>query len=194
MRRVLLIVIILFLPSVASAQFTIEEHWHLKMQIGGWFGPVTPFPSTRLSDELNTNLGGGGFFRFNIPTEELRLELGLAYTYYDSLGPQGLHASPYYGSLDYMLPLELPLTFQVKLGGGGIFLKNLPEEKEGHLPIVMAGLEASFPAGKYINIGVIIHYNMVIEQHLNVPEGSVNYQLTNGHLLNFGLMVNGNIF
>ena len=194
MRRRSLIFLFFLCPSLVWSQFTLEEHWHLKMQIGGWFGPVTPFPGTRLSDELNTNLGGGTFFRFNIPTEELRLELGLAYTYYDSSGPQGLHASPYYGSLDYMLPLELPISFQLKLGGGGIFLKNLPEEKEGHLPIVLAGLEASFPAGKFINIGVIMHYNMVIEQHLSAPEGSVNYELTNGHLLNFGLMINGNIF
>lgn len=193
MNRALLVFLLLPFQSI-FAQFTLEEHWHLKMQVGGWFGPVSPFPGTSLKNELNTNLGGGGFFRFNIPSDELRLELGLAYTYYNNNGPQALHASPYYATLDYRLPLDLPLTFQYKLGGGGIFMVSKPEDREGHLPVLVTGVEASFPAGKYVNIGVIIHYNMVFEKHLSPPAGSVDYNLSNGHLLNFGLMVNGNIF
>ncbi|MCX7633099.1 MAG: hypothetical protein N2Z22_07195, partial [Turneriella sp.] len=116
-----------------------------------------------------------------------------SYSYYTSPTIARLHSIPVYGALSYILPIHLPLTFQAKGGFGSNFLRNYPEGSRNWLPLGYLGFEASFPAGKVVNIGLRIDYYFVYEQHLRPPPNNPNYRLYNGHFLNFGLMVNFNL-
>jgi hypothetical protein len=169
------------------------DQWRFRPQIGLWFGPVTPVPNTRIADVLTTSLGGGLFFRGNLPSNTLRTEIGFSYSYYTSRTVARLHSIPVYGALVYTLPINLPLSFYVKAGAGGNFLRNYPEGSKNWLPAGYLGFETSFPAGRLINIGVRADYFFVYEQHLSPPPNNPNYELHNAHFLNFGLMVNFNL-
>ncbi len=170
-----------------------SEQWRFKPQLGIWFGPVTPVPGTRIADVLTTSLGGGMFFRGNLPSNTLRTEIGFSYSYYTSRSVARLHSIPVYGAFVYTLPINLPLSFYVKAGAGGNFLRNYPEGAKNWLPAGYLGFETSFPAGRLINIGVRADYFFVYEQHLSPPPNNPNYQLHNAHFFNFGLMVNFNL-
>ncbi len=192
-RRFLLTISIAFALSASlSAQVETEE-WRFKPQIGVWFGPVTPVPGTKISEAITTSLGGGLFFRMNIPSNTLRLELGGSYSYYTARTVTRLHSVPVYGALAYTIPINLPLTFQLKAGAGANFLQNYPERSKNWLPAGYLGFETSFPAGKLVNIGVRADYYLVYEKHLTPPAANPNYEVVNGHFLNFGLMVNFNL-
>lgn len=169
------------------------EGWRFKPQLGIWFGPVTPVPGSKLSEVLTTSLGGGMFLRANIPSNTLRIEIGGSYSYYTSRTVARLHSIPVYGALVYTLPINLPLSFHVKGGGGGNFLRNYPEGAKNWLPFGYLGFETSFPAGKFVNIGVRADYYLVYEKHLSPPANNPNYEIYNGHFFNFGLMVNFNL-
>lgn len=190
--RIVCIALSALLTSSLLAQVETEE-WRFKPQLGIWFGPVTPVPGTKMAEVLTTSLGGGMFFRMNIPSNTLRFELGGSYSYYTSRTLARLHSLPVYGALSYTLPINLPLTFQIKAGMGGNFLRNLPEGSRNWLPAGYLGFETSFPAGKIINIGVRADYYFVYEQHLSPPPNNPNYVIYNGHFFNFGLMVNFNL-
>lgn len=178
--------------SVKAQGYALES-WKFQPQIGIWFGPVTPFPGTALSDKLNTNLGGGMFFRFNIPNNRLRSEIGISYSYYNSDNTTGLEAVPIYGALAYRLPLNLPIAMQVKGGAGSTYVFNDPERHYNWLPTAIVGYELSFPAGKWVNIGLRADYYFLYEQFIKPPADNPNLKIINGHLLNFGLMVNFNL-
>lgn len=180
-------------PFVSLNAQVEAEGWKFKPQLGVWFGPVTPSPGSKLSDVLTTSLGGGLFFRGNIPSNTLRIEIGGSYSYYTSRTTARLHSIPVYGALCYTLPINLPLSFFVKGGAGGNFLRNPVEGSRNWLPAAYAGFEASFPAGKLINIGVRADYLFVLEKHLSPPASNPNYEIYNGHFFNFGLMVNFNL-
>ncbi|MCB1146274.1 MAG: hypothetical protein KDK41_06655 [Leptospiraceae bacterium] len=170
------------------------DGWRFKSQFGLWFGPVTPVPGSALSNVLSTNIGGGTFIRMNIPSDDWLFETGLSYSYYTSNGPARLHAVPVYGAMNYRLPINLPLTFFAKAGAGATYVSAVPEDKENWHPTALLGLETSFPAGKWVNIGVRLDYYFVYEDYLTPPANVPNYQIANGHLFNFGLMVNFNVF
>lgn len=199
MRRIVLvkgfIPLVLFFAVFTSAAYSqVEtEAWRFKPQIGIWFGPVTPVPGSKLSEVLTTSLGGGMFLRANIPSNTLRFEIGGSYSYYTSRTVARLHSIPVYGALVYTLPINLPLSFHIKGGAGGNFLRNYPEGAKNWLPMGYAGFETSFPAGRLVNIGVRADYYFVYEQHLKPPANNPNYQVYNGHFFNFGLMVNFNL-
>lgn len=187
------LILALAAPWVSLSAQVEAEGWKFKPQIGVWFGPVTPSPGSKLSDVLTTSLGGGLFFRGNIPSNTLRIEIGGSYSYYTSRTTARLHSIPVYGAICYTLPINLPLSFFVKAGAGGNFLRNVPEGSRNWLPAGYLGFEASFPAGKLINIGVRADYLFVYEKHLSPPSNNPNYEIYNGHFLNFGLMVNFNL-
>lgn len=193
MPRSILLLLALTLTSKSVFAQVETEQWRFKPQIGIWFGPVTPVPGTKISDVLTTSLGGGMFFRGNLPSNTLRTEIGFSYSYYTSRTVARLHSIPVYGALVYTLPINLPLSFHVKAGAGGNFLRNYPEGAKNWLPAGYLGFETSFPAGRLINIGVRADYFLVYEQHLSPPANNPNYQLYNAHFLNFGLMVNFNL-
>ncbi|MCS6984451.1 MAG: hypothetical protein NZM25_04895 [Leptospiraceae bacterium] len=181
-----------FLGVSLFCQFE-EESWRFRPQIGLWFGPVTPFPGSALSYYLDTNLGGGIFWRMNLPSDTWRSEVGTSYSYYDSRFQSALHTVPVYGAVDYLLPIELPLTFYAKLGFGAMYVFSEPNKRENWHPLMLLGYEASFPAGKWVNIGARIDYFFVYEGYLRPPPHFPGYRVVNAHLLKFGLMVNFNL-
>lgn len=170
----------------------IEED-KIKQQAGIWFGPVTPFPGSEISDYLNTYLGGGLFYRIALPSNTWMTEVGISYSYYQSDTTAALDSVPFYTAIVYKLPFELPVDINAKAGLGGNFLMVYPEEKYNTFPLFFSGFEMSFPAGKWVNIGLRADYYFVYEKYLDPPEDAVNYKKINGHFFNLGLMVNVNI-
>lgn len=194
MRRFSVLLLISAL-SVPSAQLfgQYEGKWRAKPQLGIWFGPVTPVPGSALSERLKTNLGGGTFFRINLPSDTWRSEIGISYSYYNSDGPEALHSVPFYGAAVYKMPFDLPITTQSKLGFGGMYMQNRVNHRHNTHPMALLGFELSFPAGKWVNIGVRADYYFVYEKHVDPPETMPDFKMINGHFLNFGLMVNFNL-
>ena len=193
--KILLFHLNLFLlfPSILfTEEYELGEP-KLKSQLGIWFGPATPFPGTQLTEAINTNIGGGLFFRVNFPTNEFRLELGSSISYYTSAQNESLISVPTYGAISYTLPIELALKMQVKLGAGANYFYNTPEGSENTHPSLYIGYELSFPAGKIVNIGLRIDYTLAFESRLNPPGENPNFQVYDGHFINFGLMLNFNL-
>ncbi len=147
-------------------------------QVGIWFGPVTPIYTT--NEVLDTYLGGGAFFRTNSFIRGIKIGLDSSYQQYRSQGVNGLTLVPVYGNVLYRLPINMPLTFQLKAGAGGAWLREKPDGYEQWDPMFMIGFETSFPAGRVFNIGLRIDYLCLYEQHI---EGASR----NGHFINAGI-------
>ena len=173
------------------AQFELDES-RIKPELGIWFGPAAAFPGTELAGVLNTNLGGGIFFRINLPSNTFRMELGSSLNYYTSSGSASLVSVPTYGAGAYSLPLELPLLFQIKLGMAFHYFKNQPEKESAIHPAVFSGFEMSFPAGKIVNIGLRIDYYFAIESYLTPPAENPDFVLYDAHFIHVGLMISFN--
>ncbi len=173
------------------SQFELNET-SLDFEAGIWFGPVTPFPGTRLANVLSTSLGGGAFIRTNIPSDTLRLEVGSSVAYYTSGGDATLISVPTYAAATYSLPFELPLLFQLKLGLGFNYFENWPERSKVIHPAVISGIEMTFPAGKLINIGLRINYYWAIESYLSRPSENPDFVVHDGHFIHIGIMVSFN--
>jgi hypothetical protein len=82
-----------------------------------WFVPVTPVYTTH--DDVNNNLGGGAYFRYNTPYQPLKLGLDASYQRFKSDGVNELTLWPVYGSMIYRLPIKFALAFPLKAGAGG---------------------------------------------------------------------------
>jgi len=187
------VIILLSLPiGQIFGEYEIDE-WRFRPQIGIWFGPAAPVPGTKIAESLNTYLGGGMFFRFNIPSDNLWTELGVSYSNYRSDGPEKLYSVPYYAALSYLIPVETAVQFMVKGGVGLNYLYVKPEYKYNTHPILFIGTEFSFPAGKWVNIGLRGDYYFVYEKYLDAPKENPNFEVINGHFFNVGLMVNFNL-
>ena len=152
-----------------------------------------PFPGSALSEKLLTSLGGGIFFRLNLPANEFQTEIGTSLSYYESDINERLLSVPNYAAISYLLPIDSPLLFQIKLGTGVNYLRNIPERNENTLPLVFSGIEMSFPAGKVVNIGIRVDYYFVIESFLKATKEDPNFKIYNGHFINFGLMLHFNL-
>ena len=183
--------LVLLFSLPISAQFELNET-NIDFEIGIWFGPVTPLSGTQLTNILNTNLGGGIFMRTNIPSDTLRLEIGSSFAYYTSDGDPTLASVPTYAAVTYSLPLDLPLLFQLKLGLGFNYFENRPEKSTAIHPTITSGLEMSFPAGNFINIGLRIDYYLAIESYLSPPSENPNFVIYDGHFIHIGIMVSFN--
>ena len=181
-------ILIILMTTPALAQYE-EKDFQVKPIIGLWFGPVAPVPGTELSPILNAALGGGAFFRLNIPSDIFQMETGASIYQMQSLYTAQLTFLPIYGALVFKLPVEFPISFFFKGGAGSGFLQNKPEGNSGFLPIFYGGFESSFPAGKVVNVGVRFDYYFVYETWMK-PEK--NYKLINGHFISIGVMVNFN--
>jgi len=187
-RHLLLLILTLCISSPMLAQYE-EKDFQIRPIAGIWFGPMAPFPGSELSPVLNTALGGGGFFRLNIPSDHVLMEIGGGYYQLTSMYTEKLTVIPAYMALVYKLPIEFALSFFLKAGGGAGYIINAPEAHEGILPVFFGGLETSFPAGKFINIGVRIDYYLLYETWMTADN---NYQLVNGHFFSIGIMANFN--
>ncbi len=194
---------ILFLPFLISAQ-TLEEYNKRRYELGGWVGAGNPFPGTKTIELLDTTLGGGAYFRMPFPYI-FSTEIGTSYAVFLSKSERGLTTIPLYAALAYRIPVELPIQFFVKAGGGQAYVVARPADTARWNPLIYAGLEASFIAGKRIRIGVRLDYNQIRETNLDLP-GSYNiplaspyedprllnpnyYRLENADFFYFGLMV-----
>lgn len=192
MRAAILSFLLLIPIGNISAQYEIDR-WRFLPQLGIWFGPVSPFPGSKISDKLDTYLGGGMFFRFNLPTDTLWTEIGVSYSHYRSNGPERLYSVPYYVALDYILPIDSAVQYMVKGGLGLNYLYIKPEHKYNTHPVLFIGTEFSFPAGKWVNIGLRGDYYFVYEKYLDAPKDNPDFEVINGHFFNIGLMVNFNL-
>ncbi len=168
----------------AHAQRKGAADYFLNPQVGLWFGPVTPVYTT--ADDVDTNLGGGLFFRYNTPYRPLKIGLDGSYQWYSSRGVNSLTLWPVYGSVLYRLPIKFALTFQVKAGAGGCYVKVKPDDVRQWDPMGMVGFETSFPAGKYVNIGLRLEYQYIYE-------GYIQGARRNGHSVVTGITLYFNV-
>ena len=178
-----LTIVSLLIAADLLAFGTRVDHF-LKPQAGVWFGPVTPIFST--ADLVDVTLGGGAFYRHNLPVKSIKLGIDTSYQKMESPGVNELTFVPVYGSVIYLLPVDFPIKFQFKAGAGGAWLHIKPDEVSQWSPMYMLGTEISFPAGRRFNIGLRLDYNCIYERHI---EGSSQ----NGHIFTTGITVYVNI-
>ncbi len=182
LKIIIPVLIIISVSMQVSAQD--RKNYFLSPQIGGWFGVIAPLGQT--ANLIETNLGGGGFFRFNLPPDFLKLGLDVSYQNYKSRGVNELTFVPIYGTALFLLPLNIPLKIQLKLGAGAAYMQIKPDLSEQLEPIFIGGAEVSFPAGKFINIGLRLDYIYILEAGVvaNAP---------GGHIFNVGICLYFNI-
>lgn len=180
LRFVIIILMALSLVSEVNARRRSRSDYFLSPQVGVWFGPITPVYTTY--DYIDTNLGGGMFFRYTTPMSTLKVGIESSYQYFESEGVNKLTLVPVYGNLVYRLPIPLnvPLSFQLKAGAGGTWAQIKPERIAQWDPVGMVGFEFSFPAGRVVNIGLRIDYIIIYEEHIDGAN-------KNGHILNTGI-------
>ncbi len=187
--------------SGLSAQERQQSASHLKHELGFWIGASNPVPGTALDQVLDSNLGGGLFYRFSWPWV-FYTEFGTSYSNYFSRTTESATVIPMYMALSY--PIQLPIRMQVflKAGGGTTYVLVRPSNLHGWEPLGFLGTEFSILAGKRFRIGLRLDYNLVYESHLRDPQSQVyalgttdpRYQRTayykkrNGHFFHFGLM------
>ena len=179
-RIIISISVIILLASASEARTRAESDHFLHPQVGLWFGPITPVYTTY--DDVDTNLGGGIFFRYNTPVNTLKLGVESSYQHFNSKGVNKLTLWPVFGNLVYKIPipLKVPLAFQLKAGAGGCWVDTRPDRESQWDPMGMLGFEFSFPAGRIVNIGLRIDY-------LIIYEGYQKGATKNGHILNTGI-------
>ena len=175
--------VIIFLSVDAFARKKRKEYF-TRPQVGAWFGPITPLGKT--AELVETALGGGVFARINTPYRFIKIGLDASYQKYESKGVNELTFVPAYFSLIYLLPIDLPVRFQLKGGLGVGYLYLLPDKKDQWDPVFTVGLEISFPAGRIVNIGLRMDYIYIFERYKKNSESE-------GHILNIGVMVYFNI-
>lgn len=186
MKKIILISIFFFSVFFTYNLFAIESRkdYFLKPQFGIWFGPITPIYTTR--EEVDTNLGGGIYFRYNTPWNSLKIGLDASYQKFTSQSDNRLYLLPVYGNFIYLLPIKLPIRFQLKAGAGSCYIHMKPDDVKQWEPVFMTGWEFSFPAGRIVNIGLRIEYLYIYEQY-------INRATKNGHVINSGLTLYFNL-
>lgn len=156
-----------------------------KPQVGAWFGPVTPVGKTARA--LDAYLGGGAYIRYNFPWKYLKVGADASWQYMrDEVGDNRMYLAPFYGNLLLTLPINIPPKFQVKAGAGGAWIHIQPRDRSRWDPLFVVGGEMSFPAGRFVNIGLRVDYLHLYEQHL---ENSV----VDGHVVNTGITISFNL-
>jgi hypothetical protein len=161
-----------------------RKRYFSKPQIGLWYGPVTPMLDT--AEHVDSDLGGGAFFRYNLPFEPLKLGIDTSYQYHGSEGVAELRLIPVYFNLLYLLPIDLPIRIQLKGGAGLCNVYMEPDETSQWDPMFMGGAEISFPAGKMANIALRIDYLCMYEEYLDGAN-------KNGHVVNAGVSLYFNL-
>ncbi|EMY76360.1 hypothetical protein LEP1GSC060_1643 [Leptospira weilii serovar Ranarum str. ICFT] len=145
-----------------------------KAEAGVWMGASNPWPGTETQKYLDTTLGGGFFFRIPWPWI-FYLEMGAFYANYLSATERGLTTIPVYLALGYKIPIDLPISFIIRAGGGEAFVVARPSNTSRWDHMMIVGLETSFVAGKKIRIGIRIDYNKIYESQMNPPAESKYY-------------------
>lgn len=181
--------IMIFLLSFAAVSAPVyagmsegDDPW-TRPQIGIWFGPVAPLGDS--GNKVSTYLGGGTYFR--IPVFEYgTIAADIGYQRYPSDSLNELSVVPMYGNFIFRLPINSPIVFQLKAGAGTAWVQIQPEGRSQYDPLFMTGLEISFPAGTWVNIGMRVDYLFLYESyHAHTKR--------DGHLLNVGLTLYFNL-
>ncbi len=149
----------------ASAEFKYRP------ALGVWFGPTAPVAVT--NESVDGFLGGGIFHRGNLPVSNLFYNVDLSWLYFNSILENRMHMFPVVGSLMYRLPLDLPVNFLIKAGGGLNYVYIKPEKTGGWDPVVHFGSEFFFPAGKVVRIGLRLDFLWTLEKHLESSQRQV---------------------
>jgi hypothetical protein len=132
-------------------------------------------------------------------------ELGGSYSVYLSQTERALTTIPLYAALAYQLPIDLPVKFFLKAGGGQAYIVARPANTARWNPLLYGGLEASFVAARKVRIGIRLDYNKIFETNLDFPAiyrfplqstaedlrlpRPSEYRLRDGEFFHFGLMV-----
>lgn len=74
--------------------------------------------------------------------------MGAFYANYLSATERALTTIPVYLALGYKIPLDLPISFILRAGGGEAFVVARPSNTSRWDPMMIVGLETSFVAGK----------------------------------------------
>jgi len=175
-QRKLLLIVLIVLISSTSAFARSKKDYFSSPQVGLWFGPITP-----VNIPVDAGIGGGLFYRHTMPWKYLKVGFDTSFQYYDSKTVNKLIMVPFYPSAIFLLPLDLPIKLQLKVGFGGTYAYAEPESEHQVYPLFTTGVEVSFPAGRLVNIGLRVDYLLAIEAHLNNG--------VNGHFFNIGLSV-----
>ncbi|MCZ8155024.1 MAG: hypothetical protein O9264_02820 [Leptospira sp.] len=199
-----LFIFALFAPFGLLSAEGIEDYNKRRYEVGGWVGAGNPFPSSKTIELLDTTLGGGAYARLPFPSL-FYTEIGTSYAVFQSKSERGLTTIPVYAALAYKIPIDLPIQFFAKAGGGQSYIVARPADTARWVPLIYGGLEASFIAGKRIRIGVRLDYNQIRETNLDLPDSyryplaspyddprllNPNYyKLENAEFFYFGLMV-----
>jgi hypothetical protein len=196
--------LILVLCSGPLFSQSVEEYNRRRYEVGGWVGAGNPFPGSKTIQLLDTTLGGGAYVRLPFPSI-FYTEIGTSYAVFLAKSERGLTTIPLYAALAYRIPVELPIQFFLKAGGGQAYVVARPADTARWDPLIYAGFEASFIAGKRIRIGIRLDYNQIRETNLDIPNSyrvplaspyddprllNPNfYRLENAEFFYFGLMV-----
>jgi len=185
-KSIICISVLAALFLIATDVFAADSRkkYFSRPQIGVWYGPITPVMDT--GEHVETDLGGGAFFRYNLPYEPLKLGLDFSYQDYESDGVDELRLIPVYFNMLYLLPINIPVKVQFKAGAGLCNVYMEPDNTKQWDPMFMAGTEISFPAGKLANIALRIDYLCIYEKHLS---GAT----TNGYVINAGISLYFNL-
>ncbi len=185
MKKYILLLFTAFL-LLSSDVFALrsKKDYFLKPQVGLWFGPITPIYTTH--EDVDTNLGGGLYFRYNTPFRYLKFGIDGSYQHFESDNDNRLYLIPIYGNFVFLLPLNLPVRFQFKAGAGATYVHMKPDDVRQVDPTFMLGWEFSFPAGRVVNIGLRIDYLQIYEKHIDGAN-------KNGHIINSGITLYFNI-
>ena len=181
----LIIVLLLFISTDLFAIRTRKDYFQ-KPQIGFWLGPITPIFKT--GDLLETDVGAGAFVRFNTWWSPLKIGVDTSYNHFESEGVNELLFVPVYGSFIYLLPLNLPVKLQLKLGGGGGYVEIHPDSSSQWDPLFTIGFELSFSAGRIFNVALRIDYFYLYEGYVTGVD-----KWAGGHILNAGISLYFNI-
>lgn len=208
MKKLILIFILFFSIPLFSQQGRDKdkerEEERRKSEVGIWIGASNPFPGTPSQQVLDTTLGFGLFGRIPWPYF-FYTELGGSYSVFLSQTERALTTIPIYAALAYQLPIDIPVKFFLKAGGGQAYVVVRPENTARWNPLVYGGFEGSFIAGRKVRIGIRIDYNKIIESNLRLPQeyqfplqstaqdlrlpNPNLFQLRDGDFFHFGLMV-----
>jgi hypothetical protein len=164
MKTIFIGLMIFIWPSLVYAQ----DNDNRKQEIGFWVSAANPLPGSDTQKILDTTLGGGFLYRIPWPGM-FYTEFGGSYGVYLSRTEQALATAPFYAALAYKIPIEFPIQFFLKAGGGSALVIHRPSNTETWTPMQMLGFESSFIAGKKIRIGLRIDLNRFDETGKNLP-------------------------
>jgi hypothetical protein len=161
-------IFLLFLGIFVINPLLSQDTDNRKQELGIWVSAANPFPGSDTQKVLDTTLGGGFLYRIPWPGL-LYTEFGGSYGVYLSRTEQALATAPLYAAVAYKIPIEFPIQFFLKAGGGKALVVHRPSNTETWTPMQMLGFESSFIAGKKIRIGLRIDLNRLDETGKDLP-------------------------